>query len=205
MDSHFTYEDNLFDLPAHYLKLIKQCDIHVQMPAVPGRKEYQLYTGIQTSLGLFAARFGGPEHSLQDVVIHLNQRQTDALPHQADAQLQEMWARQVNSLWWREVINLDDGCLTQMITFTCAPITRAENVLEPLGTIFGTRTVKVVGVSSEMAAKLSRAMTSSSLACIPKEEVYGARRARIARRRRKKEMQRYKLGSFFETKFEWAD
>lgn len=204
VDSHFTYEDNLSDLPSYYLKLIKRCDIHVQMPAVPGRRESQLYTSIQTSLGMFAARFGGPEHSLQDVVIHLNQRQRDAIPHQADAQLQEIWVRQIDSLCG-EGVYLIDGCLTRRITFTCAPITRAENVLEPLGTIFGTRTVKVVGVSSEMAAKLSRAMTSSDLACVPKEEVYGARRTRIARRKRKKEMRRYRLGRFYETKFEWAD
>ncbi len=173
------------------------------MPAVPGRRESQLYTGIQTSLGMFAARFGGPEHSLQDVVIHLNQRQKDAIPYPADAQLQGLW-RQVDSLCG-EGFYLNDGCLTRRITFICAPIARAENVLEPLGTIFGTRTVKVVGVSSEMAAKLSRAMTSTGLACVPKEEVYGARRARIARRNRKKEIRRYRLGRFYETKFEWAD
>lgn len=203
-DNHFTYEDNLFDLPSRYLKLIKRCDIYIQMPAVPRRMESQLYTSIQTSLGKFAARFGGSEHSLQGVVIHLNQPRTDAVPLQADARLQELWARRVDSLQ-REGLYLDDGCLTQRNAFTCAPRRRAENVLEPLGTIFGTRTIKVVGASSEMAAKLSRAMTSSDLSCVPKEERFGTRRVRIAKRRRKKETQRYKLGRFYETRFDWAD
>lgn len=30
-----TYDNSLSDLLSRYLKLIKQCDIHVQMPAVP--------------------------------------------------------------------------------------------------------------------------------------------------------------------------
>lgn len=203
-DSHFTYEDNLFDLPPRYLMLIKRCDIHIQMPAVPQRIEPQLFTSIQTSLGKFAARFGGSEHSIQGVVIHLNQPRTETVPLQADAQLQGLWARQVDWLWV-EGLYLEDGCLTQRSYFTCAPRKRAENVLEPLGTIFGTRTVKVVGTSSEMAAKLSRAMTSSGLACVPKEECYGTRRAHTARRRRNKETQRYKLRKFYETRFDWAD
>lgn len=37
--SRFTYDDNLFDLPYPYLKLIKRCDNHVQMSAIPDRKE----------------------------------------------------------------------------------------------------------------------------------------------------------------------
>ena len=201
--NHFTYEDNLFDLPSRYLKLIKRCDVHVQMPAVPDRREFQLYTSIQTSLGNFGARFGGSEHALQDVVILLNQPQTDAVPFQA--LVEESWADQAHSLR-KEGLDCDNGRLTQKIAFMCAPRTRAENVLEPLGTIFGARTVRVVGASSEMAAKLSRAMTSSRLACLLKEERYGTRRANIIRRRRKKETtQRYKLSTFYETKFDWAD
>ena len=202
-DNHFTYENNLFDLPSRYLKLIKRCDIHIQMPAFRRRIEFQLYTSIQTSLGKFAASFGGSEHSLQGVVIHLNQPRTDAVPLQADARLQELWARRVDSLQ-REGLYLDDGCLTQRNAFTCAPRVRAENVLEPLGTIFGTRTIKIVGASSEMAAKLSKAMTSSDLSCVPKEERFGTRRVRIAKRKRKEETQRYKLGRFYETRFDWA-
>ncbi|CAF9943596.1 MAG: hypothetical protein ALECFALPRED_000741 [Alectoria fallacina] len=166
--------------------------------------ESQLYTSIQTRLGKFAARFGGSEHSLQGVVIHLNQPRTDAVPLRADACLQEVWARRVGSLQ-REGLDLDDGCLTQRNAFTYAQRRRAESVLEPLGTIFGTYTIKVVGASSEMPAKLSRAMTSSDLSCPPKEERFGTRRVRIAKRRRKKETQRYKLGRFYETRFDWAD
>ena len=77
-------------------------------------------------------------------------------------------------------------------------------MLEPLGTIFGTHTVEVIGTSSEVAAKLSRAMTSSDLACVPKEERYGTRRARMIKRRRKTETQKYKLGKFYETRFDFA-
>ena len=199
--SHFMYEDNLFDLPSRYLKLIKRCDIHVQMPAIPDREESQLYISIQTSLGNFAARFGGPQHSLRDVLVLLNQPRTDVIP---DARLREPWARHLASLWKRELC-FDHDRLTQKIAFMWAPIKRAENVLEPLGTIFGARTVGVVGASSDMAAKLSGAMTSSRLACVPKEERYGTRRAQMIRRRRKKETQRYKLGKFYETKFDWGD
>lgn len=201
---HFTYEDNLSALPSHYLKLIKRCDIHVQMPLVARRKEHQLYTSVQVSLRKFAACFSGLEHSLQDVVIHLNIAQTDAVPHQPDARLQALWMSQVISLQ-RERLYFDDGCLIQSIGFACPRTSRAENVLEPLGTIFGTRTVEVNGGSSEMAAKLSRAMTSSCLTCVPKEEKYGSRRTRIDKRKRKKGMQRYKLGKFYDTKFDWAD
>lgn len=201
---HFTYEDNLFDLPSHYLKLIKRCVIHVKMPAVPLNRESQLYVSVQTSLKEFAARFGGLEHSLQDVAIYLNQPQTDDVPPEAEAQLQALSTREKEALW-RGGLSVVDGCLTRRDVFACAPRRRAENVLEPLGTVFGMRTVKVVGGSSELAAKLSRAMTSSGLTCVPKEESYGTRRARVARRRHQKETQRYKLGRFYETKFDWEN
>lgn len=46
--------------------------------------------GIQTSLEKFATCFGGLKHSLQGVMIHLNQSQVGAIPHQADAQLQAL-------------------------------------------------------------------------------------------------------------------
>lgn len=174
------------------------------MPAIPNRRESQLYASIQMSLGNFASRFGGPQHSLRDVVILLNQRRTDVVPPQAEARLQGSWARHADSLW-REGLFFNYGHLTQTIAYACAPIKRAENVLEPLGTIFGARTVRVVGASSDMAAKLSRAMTSTRLACVSKEARYGTRRAQMIRRRRKKETQRYKLDSFYETKFDWAD
>lgn len=202
--NHFTYEDNLFDLPSRYLKLIKRCDIHVQMPAVPSirRSAYQLYTSVQMSLVKFAARFGGPDHSLQDVVILLDQPRTDAIPPKA--LLEESWLDQARSLGEGRLC-LDHGRLRQAMPFAWAPRERVENVLEPLGTIFGARTVDVIGTSSEMAAKLSRAMTSTRLACVSRQERYGTRRAQIKRRRRKKEPQRYKLGKFYETKFDWPD
>ena len=201
--THYTYEDNLFSLPSRYLKLIKRCDIHVQMPAVPSRREAQFYSNIRTRLGDFAARFGGLDHSLQEVVVQFNQPRTDVVPAQADVKVQEAWARQVESLW-REGVSIDRGCLTQRSTFVCALNGRAENALEPLGTVYGARTVKVVGASKEMKAKLEKAMTSRNLACVSKEEKYGTRRARIIKRRRKKESQRYRLGKFYETKFDWA-
>ena len=76
---------------------------------------------------------------------------------------------------------------------------KCQNVLEPLGAIYGVTTSVVVrGVTPDLGAKLSMAMISSTLACTPKEEEYGLRRRKFRRQKRQ-----FNLRPYYESRFHW--
>ena len=77
-----------------------------------------------------------------------------------------------------------------------------QNVLEPLAAIYGVgHSVTVGGVTPALEVRLSLAMMGQEIAYEPKEERYGERTIRV---KRKKRLQRYKLGKYHESKNVWS-
>lgn len=76
-----------------------------------------------------------------------------------------------------------------------------QNVLEPLGTVHGIPEVTIVGVESEFMVKLKSALNGEKITCSPAQETYGTRNVKVRGRKR---LQKYKLGRYYDSKYDWT-
>lgn len=97
---------------------------------------------------------------------------------------------------------LFNQCFSSGYYFPLSCLRTSQNVLETLAAIHGVRhSVTVGGVTPAFEAKLSLAMMSPEIACVPKEETYGMRMVSYKGKRR---LQSYKLGRYYDSKKEWS-
>lgn len=80
-----------------------------------------------------------------------------------------------------------------------------QNVLEPLGTIYGIPEIYMAGNTKyDLAPKLMRALQGDHVACVATEVKYGFRKVRNARSGRRKRHQ-YRLGKFYDSGYIWEE
>lgn len=102
----------------------------------------------------------------------------------------------------QKVVVLFNRCFREGYYFPLSCLRTSQNVLETLAAIHGVRhSVTVGGVTPAFEAKLSLAMMSKAIACVPKEERYGERMVISKGKRRP---QRYKLRRYYDSKKVWS-
>lgn len=102
----------------------------------------------------------------------------------------------------QKVAVLFNRCFTRGYYFPLSCLRESQNVLESLATIHGVRlSVIAGGVTPDFEAKLSLAMMSPKIACIPKEEQYGMRMVWF---KSKRGLQSHKLGRYYDSKKVWS-
>lgn len=70
--TYYDFRDNLTVLSEGYMKMIKKWTVEVRLPTFPWTKARNMYLQYYARLALFAACFGGDDHSLQEVAILFN-------------------------------------------------------------------------------------------------------------------------------------
>ena len=86
------------------------------------------------------------------------------------------------------------------------PSSSQENVLEPLTEIYNVPRVRIEGdLSSDLVARLERAMSCEKKVVRPKEETYQVRMCRAKGMRKRKVPTKHAEGKYYEEKIIWDE
>ena len=178
--------DNTTWLPAKYLRLIKTCIINIETPDLNSDSFEKNFMAIKQQLQSFADGFGD-HHSLKELQISNGTEAAERMLY---------WA-------FEQVARLSRPAQDEDFKSFIDPLSAAQNLLEPLGGIYGVSSVTVKGVGQDLATRLAGAVTCDQKAVGPAPETYKTRLVKVKGHGRKKQAQQYRVSKYNDPKVVW--
>ena len=194
-------ENNTIQIAPRYLRMMKRVVLVVAIEAFCCHLPRYQYIRVKNAIQKFADDLGGSDREL----VHLSVRYTEFESNHTRATHIDA-RRRPDHEWTRSQVM--DHLRVEFnskhhLGYPGPHIHHAshqyQNVLEPLGMVFGIDEVLVYGVEAEFGAKLQRTMQSKEKLCEPKAKITHGKKDRVRRQRVSRAIK------WWDSTFEWKE